>query len=474
MSNPMARRLRGDDERGSLPLALLAMIVVAGLVGVVAASTIAGERSVRFDQGFTGSVHVAEVGVAEVLHLLNTGQLSYQDAPVTGSGTSDGEAYEWTADTDFVDGDAGPAEWTVTSTGDGTDDVTRTLEVQMSDGPLFDLGAFSKVVLTFTGGNTADSYTSDESVPDADAWCTGNGRVGSNDDIDFGGSAPSGPCSDEDYRRSDQTVDGVDLFDWDANPDPARCHHSGGSNCYEGNNPDNTWYLETHDERIEIGSDVEWMKEVLGADPGDDGQNGYQCQDANSQGDWLIDETRSPLAPADSSNGVKVNYLSDHSAGPGDVYAYCADTVTFDGLVQLTSDADAENPVVLVVGERVDFRPQGGAVNIACDEVDCGSGFDPTTVRPEAAALQIYSPAPSDVGASNADVVHALNHVKIAAAIYAPRGSCGGTGNAQIDLFGALVCGNVRNQGGWQFHYDDSLGGAVRTGDYGIIQWSEQ
>lgn len=471
MSKTGARRLRGDDERGSLPLAMLAMIVVAGLVSVVAASTIAGERSVRFDQDFTGAVHVAEVGVAEVLHQLNTGQLSHtDDLPVEGSGTSDGETYHWTADTDYQDGDVGPAEWTVTSTGSDGDDVTRTLRVQMSDGPLFDLGAFSKVVLTFTGGNSADSYNSSTGE-----WCTGNGRVGSNDDIDFGGSAPAGPCKDEAYRRSDQTVDGVDLYDWDENPDPARCHHSGGSNCYEDNDPDKTWYLQTHDDRVEIDSDVEWMKKVLGVDPSDDGQNGYECQHTNSQGDWLIDAAQSPLAPADSSNGVKVDYLSEHSAGPGDVYAYCADTVTFDGIIELASEADTENPVVIVVGERVDFRPQNGAVNIGCDQngVDCDN-FDPASVTPEAAALQIYSPAPSDVGASNADVVHAVNHLKIAAAVYAPRGSCGGTGNAQIDLFGALVCGNVRNQGGWQFHYDDALSGAVRTGEFGVIQWSEQ
>lgn len=469
MSQTMERRLCRDDERGSLPLAMLAMIVVAGLVGVLAASTIAGERSVRFDQGFTGSVHVAEVGVAEVQHLLNTGQLTHNDTlPAEGSGTSDGQTYEWVADTDYQDGDAGPAEWTVTATGEGADGVTRTLDVQMSDGPLFDLGAFSKVVLTFTGGNSADSYNSSTGE-----WCTGNGRVGSNDEIDFGGSAPAGPCKDEAYRRSDQTVDGVDLYDWDANPDPDRCHHAGGSNCYEDNDSDKTWYLKTHDERIEIKSDVEWMKKVLGVDPSNDGENGYECQQTNSQGDWTITGT---LAPADSTNGVKVDYLSDHSAGPGDVYAYCADTVTFDGIVELASEADRGNPVVIVAGERVDFGPQEGAVNIGCDQsgVSCDTSFDPTSVTPEAAALQIYSPAPSNVGASNADVIHAVNHVKIAAAVYAPRGSCGGTGNAQIDLFGALVCGNVRNQGGWQFHYDDNLGGAVRTGEYGVIQWSEQ
>lgn len=461
MTGTLADRPRHADERGSLPLALLAMIVVAGLAGVVVASTIAGERSVRFDEDFTGAVHVAEVGVAEALHQLNTGQLTHEDPlPVTGSGTSDGESYEWEADTNFQAGDVGPATWTVTATGGNADGVTRTLQVDISDSPLFDLGAFSKVELAFSGGNTADSYNS--STGD---WCTGNGRVGSNEDLDFSGSATTGPCGEiQADRGPDQTVDGVDLYDWEENPDPGRCVHSGGSNCDEEN-------VETHDERIETDDDVEWMKEALGVAPSDDGQNGYQCERTNSQGDMTVTGT---IAPADQSNGVPVDFLTDHTVGPGEVYAYCVDTVSFEEVTELSSDADAENPVVFVVGERVEF-PQGGAVNIGCDQsgVDCNN-FDPTSVTPQAAALQIYSPAPSGVGASNADVIHAMNHAKIAGVVYAPRGSCGGTGNAQIDMFGSLVCSNIRNQGGWQFHYDDYLGGAVRTGEFGISRWSEQ
>ena len=463
------RRGRRARERGSIPLALLATIVVAGLVAVVVATTIAGQRAVRFDQGFTGAVQVAEIGVQQVLHLINTGQLSPADAPAQGSGTTgEGHSYEWGADTDFESGDKGPVEWTVTVTGQGSGDVARTVEVTISDDPLFDLGAFSDVQLVFGGGNTADSYNSDTGE-----WCTRNGRVGSNGDLDFSGSAGGGPCEDEDYRRSDQTVDVIDLFDWEANPDPARCDHSGGSNCYENNDPANTWYLETHDDPIQTADDVDWMKDALGVSPSDDGQpRGYSCERANSKGDWTVPDG---IAPADSTNGVAVDFLTEQSAGSGEVYAYCADTVTFEDTTQLADGASAENPVAFVVGERVDFDKKI-AVNIACDAsgVDCGSNqFDPRSVAPEAAALQIYSPAPSSAG-SHGDVIHALNHSQIAASVYAPRGPCGGTGNAQIDMFGSLQCSNIRNQGGWQFHYDDRLGGAVRTGKFEIDRWTEQ
>ncbi|PSO53805.1 MAG: hypothetical protein BRC31_02625, partial [Actinobacteria bacterium QS_5_72_10] len=309
---------------------------------------------------------------------------------------------------------------------------------------------------------------------DTGEWCTRNGRVGSNGDLEFRGSANGGPCEDEAYRRSDQTVDVVDLFDWEADPDPARCDHRGGSNCYENNDSAKTWYLETHEDPIETADDVDWMKDALGVSPSDDGQpDGYSCERANSKGDWTVPDG---IPPADSTDGVAVDFLTEHSAGSGEVYAYCADTVTFKDITQLADTASAENPVAIVVGERVKFK-EGSAVNIACDHsgVECGSNqFDPLSVFPEAAALQIYSPAPSSAGPSSGDVIRALNHSQIAASVYAPRGPCGGKGTAQIDFFGSLRCRNIRNQGGWQFHYDDRLGGAVRTGKFEIDRWSEQ
>lgn len=458
----LGRRIRGraaDD--GSIPLALLGSIAVAGLVSVVVASTVAGERSVRFDQEFTGAIHVAEAGVETALHKLNTGQLSSEDSPVEQSGTIDGKDYEWTAVTEHEPGDPGPVEWTITSTG-RHQNVTRTVKADISDEPLFNMGAFSDQMLAFSGGNSADSYDSSSGQ-----WCTGNGRVGSNEDLGFGGSAQTGPCKD-DYPRGDQTVDGVDLYDWASYADPARCDHSGGSNCYEGNDSSGTWYVQTHDERVRIAQDVDWMESALE----ECAQEGKMRSHVTTVGD-----EGGTLEPADGASGIEVAHLTEHGAGPGDRYAYCVDDLVFDGPTELVDAASADDPVVFLVGSSVTFEAPGGsssdrAANIGCDAVDCSNSFDPRNVTPEAAALQIYTPADDAIDKS---VVQAQNRWKIAAALYAPRGSCGGvTSNPQIDYFGSLVCGDIRNQGGWQFHYDDALGGAMRTGKFAVNRWGEQ
>ena len=66
-------RGRGGSEQGSMPMALLAAIVVAGIVTVLTARTVAGERATRFDRSFTESFHTADAGVQEAVFRLNAG-----------------------------------------------------------------------------------------------------------------------------------------------------------------------------------------------------------------------------------------------------------------------------------------------------------------------------------------------------------------------------------------------------------------
>lgn len=455
-----------DTETGSIALALLASIIVAGLVTVVVAATLTGERSVRSDQQFTGALHVAESGVQQALHELNTGQLTGDtDSPRTG--TVNGVPYEWTAT------QISSTEWTVTSTGGADGDAQRTIEALIRHDPLFRIAAFSRRTASFNGGNTADSYTSDEeAVPDdTAAWCTGNGRMGSNGALEFGSAEANGPCAAE-YNdgspRHKQTVDGVDLYNWqEGNDSPSRCNHlGGGENCYENNDPDQTWYVETHSEPLTFEDDIAWMEGVVDA-------CGSAVQD-RTYGDGAV------IPPADSSTSgaVEVGFLSDHGAGPGDTYAYCTSSLTFDGIVELADGASLEDPVVFVVDGPIRFEGQNRDarfVNIGCDDsgVSCDSSFDPGSPRPHAAALQIYSPT------SDADVddqlMSARNHWKIAAAMYAPNGTCGGSsGSPQGDLYGSLICNDMASIGQWSFHYDDALADAVTEAHLSIGRWSEQ
>lgn len=492
------RSLHG--QRGSIPLAMLVSILVAGLVSVVVAATIAGERSVRFDQRFTGALHVAETGANEALHLLNTGQLQPGE---TGTGQSQGHDYAWEAEA-FIANDDGDLErvpesgqadfanldvearditmWRLTSEGaDG--ETSRTLEVDVQVDPVFDLAAFTDQLMDLAGTNVADSYMSRDDGPYTRDWCTGSGRIGTNDEIDFGGGSGQAVCP---YELADGTReftnqitnDGVDIYDWESDPDPARCDQAAqneANNCWWG--VDDPRFV-THEEERSLAEDISWIEEPL------------SCSD--TAGDFVVSEDgdgpyTSPggdeyyeLAPADAITGEEVPFAED-------VYFYCFDSVTFDEHTVITGSI--ENPVIFVTDGAVAFDRSGGngprrvAVNCVDDDGDlCNvqNNFDPTdgydlstgpganAVYPDSGALQIFTTADSGT------VVDVRQQSAVAAAIHAPYGSCGGAGsNASVDVFGAMICGEMVNAGAWRFHYDEALSDLVTLPSYSVGSWRE-
>lgn len=457
--------LAGSGERGSVPLALLAMIVASGLITVVVASTLAGERSVRFDQEFTEALHVAEAGIDEVHHLLNTRQLEVADSPATGQGTINGESYKWEATTEQSVGEIGPVTWEVISEGEDADKQTRTIHATIADDPLFNLAAFSDQLLRFSGANNADSYSSETGK-----WCTGLGRVGSNDALEFsGGGQGQATCPDE---VGNATVDGVDLFNWEEDPDPDRCVHKTGTpnNCEDA---DGKEAFDTHDDPVEFDGDVGWMEALL---PG--GANADGCTDSIPLVETSDDATAPVTGPGvlQSAPDGTSNYTA-RLHPDRDIYAYCVDELVFDIDTRIDNPS-IEDPVAFLVSENVSVDEGSGAVNVNCEGCVKKGGFRPDEegIVPIAAALQIYSPSDENPNAASADVVRIRNQSNVAFSAYVPQGSCGGVhgSNASVHLFGSLICSDIRNEGGWQFHYDEVQAGAVRTFDFAVNRWREE
>lgn len=444
------------SDRGSIPLALLAIIVIGALTAVVVASTIAGERSTRFDEDFTGALHVAEAGITEASFKLNTGQIA-PDANEAHSDPDSDEGYKWDA---VNNGD----HWVVTSTGE-VDGVSRTIRTRIEDSPLFESGAFTDQQLTFGGTVNADSYRSDgNDAPDD--WCTGAGRVGSNVALEFGGQGQGQATCD--YDNDSATVDGVDLYDWDGNPDPDRCDHNvkAPNNCWNDAG-ENEPRFETHDDPLVFDSDVGWMEDLI-----------TDCEDSGD----LIESFRSSdhngvIDPANlgDAGAVKVEFQTGHGPGPGDTYAYCVGELVFDGNTEVTGNRD--DPVVFVVRDHVVVGEDGRvAVNCTHNGGFCDTSGNPDVTQyfPDAAALQMYTPSASNPDPAEDDVLKIAPHSMFAGAVYAPNGGCGSGGSqVQVHVFGALVCENLDGQGGWQFHYDEALSDAVTTGEFGVTRWSE-
>ena len=483
-----ARRMLGG-QRGSLPLALLVGIIVAGVVVVLVARTAASQRQVQFDQSYHGALPVADAGAELAKFYLNNDlDLLLQEDDSTGTQTPpdefkdgdrtilmedeiDGRTYEW-----FMTRRAGSWEVDSTSTDPrGRSDVQRRVVVVLQDSPLVSIAAFADIAFRMSGANTADSYTSDPDVAAADAWCTGNGFVGSNDQVTFEGVASPGPCAD--YRPTGRTVDQVVLYDWKENPgENTTPELPGGDRCGQRTgqtvDPDHENCKEM-DHAVGEFPAPELVPEEIKPDIPEatdfirDGLD--ECESRLDEGESLSDfrstlHAQDGLAPA----GADHPEMGDLGLGLEGHY-YCYDNVYLDADTVIDESADIDDPVIMFV--RNDLSIAGG--NNQNKEVSIGCGDDgctPGVSRPEAGRLWIFVQG-GDVG------IRAQSD--FAGVIWAPQSDCGGIGpgegggpSSQVDFYGSIICSSASNSGGWRFHFDDALGGAT-DGLYVRTRWEE-
>lgn len=487
-------------ERGSIPMALLATIVAGGLVTVVLAVTLAGERATLFDQNFTGSLHTAEEGAQEALHLLNTGQLAPRDSgewpDSEGEGDADGnEQYRWTAVAFLEAGDGeyesavdedqegvnfheldlderDIARWRITSHGTAGD-VERVVEMEVSVQPLFDLAVFTDQDMALGGNNLINSYHSGN-----EEWCTGAGRVGSNAEIEgFSGHGGGGECDpfnedgdpDEDLV-GDITNDGVDLYNWESNENPDRC---GGQDSHQS--PNNCWWDEetprydTHDQYRDTDPSLDSLDEAL-SDGGCDFEETYVVSD---EGDPAGDADPYTIDPAGA----------EHPSLPWDpdTNYYCVGGVEFD--VDTTIAGSSKDPVVFVTDGDIEVSNSGTVINCETDDGVCeeGNKIEPSgddnehgAVYPDAGGLQLYTGSDSDQS------VFLSAKTVLAASVFAPETGCGTQGGGQggggggIHIFGSWVCDEVTNAGNFEFHYDEALTDLMLRPNYGVSTWREE
>lgn len=458
MRDLLTSRMHGD--RGSIPIALLVVIIGSSLMAVLIAQTLAAQRQVDFDRDFTSTLPAADAGAQVALFRLNNNselvsavnnQRYVAEAFPAGHNTIqystviDGDPVTWwlyrrTASEIAAARASSPEparepEWVATSVG-RVDGVTRRVVTGMREDPLTTLAAFSDRRLQFRGSNSADSYNST-----ARASCTGNGYVASNEVVDFNGSAGT-PC-----HSSGRTVDGVELHDWAANPGAgataalpggSRCVHSGGSNCQAvATYPAPDIFLD----RLDLASPaaVAFIAEQL-----DRCRAGGPLQARTLTGN-------STLAPGTYC------YSSLTFATRSDTRLWTGSGPTTAPGPQfppvLPGGATAENPVRIFVDGTVAFQGVGANASVTNVPDDF----------PVAGALQVY--------VLNGPVTFG-NHAKFGGVLYAPRADCT-SGTTQNDIYGSMICGTIGGGGGFRFHYDDALG-EVGAGRWTRTSWREE
>lgn len=203
-----------DPESGSILLAMMLMLILAGLGALLLASTLSESKSVQHDQKFTDVLPAADAAINEGLFRLNhppatggvdsTLPLSTAQQMVQGSQTAN-----WTAQK--VTPSTAPPYYVFTATTQG---LTRTVKAEAYQSSRFAVAAFAETSVVFRGDNSATSYNSNNGNTNV----TGNGRLGSDGSITFEGNA---------------TADGTDLYNWTQDPNASRCS---GTVCTSGYN----------------------------------------------------------------------------------------------------------------------------------------------------------------------------------------------------------------------------------------------
>ena len=200
---------RLSDERGSMVVALMAVIVTSGLMVALTASTVAGHRGVNFDRDHVRVVQGADAGVEHALDKLRTSNGVAPPNVLEGAPLTAGDATFWY---EIVPSPTLTNAFLVKSHARIGSDTVRDVTAEVAQPRPFQLAAFADNQLTLRGGNSANSFSSVA----AGAWNTGEGNIGSNGTITLNGNV---------------TADDAELHDFDANANLTRCTSNGNTVC---------------------------------------------------------------------------------------------------------------------------------------------------------------------------------------------------------------------------------------------------
>lgn len=427
------RNLSRDD--GSIPLALLAIIITSAVLSVVLVRTVAEGRATVFDSSYSASVHVAEAGIDAAAFRLNNKLFDPNASTFTGSGATDGRPYSYTANRQ-ADG-----SWGVNATGAGSDSVDRSLRVRLVDRPFFNVALATQQGVALNGNNSADSYDASKPVSQ---YCSlrFDGSDAHNVNC-FGIVASNGPI---DMKNANNPADRVQVHDWATNKDN-RCQPLTTYHCVPPTR-------ENFDEKLNLGAQIPFVEGLITAHCPASPPSLVREKDA-----FTLDPTSATI------------FGSQASAPPVEVntrltYVRCLTqlSLTKKAVVELSANVTPGTPMILLVKQRIEV--DASTLNcVGCD----GNNF--AGPAPFSRRLTIMS-LTGDLPAGPGDLAGVrFKDAHIGAAIYVPNATCGGNQNG---IYGSLICARIDNTGGWKFHYDEDLARGLSSGEYVVTRWSEE
>jgi type II secretory pathway pseudopilin PulG len=163
--NTIWRKTHSDD-RGSIILALLAVIILTGVATVGLATAITGQTQTRRDNAFTQSLNSAETGLDSLVAEVKANPTAASIAPLTGTDPKTGSTYSGTAVCQTSGGCAGAtATWLVKASGTASragHAITRTVEEKVDLTSVYSVPLFGKTALNVGNNSGVNTYTNNQ------------------------------------------------------------------------------------------------------------------------------------------------------------------------------------------------------------------------------------------------------------------------------------------------------------------------
>jgi hypothetical protein len=437
---------RWNDETGSLPMVILAGIILAGLVVVMFGQTRAAQISSRTDRDHHEAIQTADAGVQAALTYISTrdtdtwpevgNQLTSDEVKQALESSSASEdvknmlvgrtEFEWVA------ARVGGMSWEVRATGHAGG-VSRIIEASFGPRQLFDTAMWAEHKLdgnmpgNFSPGTSPNWMNSGGYDTGFGAYHSGTGEVDDEEEIIAG---TGGTC------------------EFDPAPDGLIEAHYGnqfsGSGCDEHNDPMPP-HADYGRKAFEPGGKCDPSEPLVGDYEGWDrviqGENEFS-------GGFVLPEGP---APASTSAPVMVDRKT----------IFCLESLRFPSSYKMLLE-DGDGHVEVYV--RDDLIVEGTGAN-ARKEINVSTDSGP----PPAAAFRLFF---ADEGSTIR--ITNNNHVWIAASLYAPFRSC--EFGTQTILYGAAVCRdiNLHGGGGFQFWYDLATADIYADEETTLTGWREE
>lgn len=438
----MLLRMIGEED-GSLPLAMLAVMIVTSLVMVATTTMVMGQQQTRRDRAFEESLQVADTALNRVITLVEARQEEATFCLGTPPSTLPNYAGPCSA-ADTVPADQGYTgqavrddvadEWILTVQGT-VGGRTRTLQTTIPMGSPFSHSPLGRQKLNLQGGNRADSYRSGsysltfprtfQPRPYDEFLDTNNTVI---DPTGRGIFTTEGPL--ELNGQSFANSDGAQIF-YAKNPGYL------GVNYVSNPLPGATG--------ICLSVTQTCQGHGVARDPS------LPLADGNRRLDYYRDRVvmpplRVPHQPTEHYDGA------NKTLDPG---IHVFRSAKLYSTTQILGTPD--NPTVIyLTGELT--APTHARINFQPDPTN------PAIGRPKpATGLVIYS-------TMQGTAVNFPTGVQIAGGVYAPYGAF--SGGSQGEIWGALVADTIRTTGGWKFHYDETMG-EMRGSDLKAVGWVE-